>query len=632
MQISIVNGCVEYDGEPILNEINFVLNNKEKVAIVGRNGSGKTTLLKAILGEVEMIKGTGSQDFSYTKSGVDNIATLKQTFDSLDRSTLFEVLLEAYAPLVELEKKIAMYTSLLETDHSDKTVKTYATLNDEYSRMGGYTYQKELKTGVKAFGFCESDLSKPMCEFSGGQRTKIALLKLLLSKPQVLLLDEPTNHLDLEAIEWLEKYLSSYKNAFILVSHDRMFIDKTCNVVYEIEYGEMKRYSGNYTAFTIQKQQDYDKALKDAVLKQKEIARLQALVDRFRYKANKAKMAQAKLKQIERLGPANIPFSFDTTAFRASFTPHMQSVEQALTLNHLQFGYDHALGEIDTVIKRGDKLGIIGANGTGKSTLIKTIMGVIPALNGSVRKGLHLDIGYFDQTMTQNYSSKTLLEDFHDDFPMLSDEECRRALGSFLFTKEDVFKIVGDLSGGEKVRLALCKIFKKRPNMLILDEPTNHLDIIGKNALENMLCDYEGTLITVSHDRYFINRVCNRIAVFDNNTLALYPCSYNEYLANKQSGDTVINTLAREIVKKQKPQSSDNERRKKQHRIEVLEEKMAVLENEKASLSSELENNPAVFSDYVKVNEINEQIAIIDKKIAPFFEEWSILLEEIENM
>ncbi len=632
MRISIVNGCVEYDGEPILTEINFPLNNKERVAIVGRNGCGKTTLLKAILGEVELIKGMGSADFAFSMSGVDNIGTLKQAFDATDNRTLEEELLSSYADILELERKIADYTLRLENDHSERTVKTFSTLNDDYARLGGYTYKKEYKSASKAFGFSDSDMTKPLCEFSGGQRTKIALLKLLLSKPEVLLLDEPTNHLDLEAIEWLEGYLASYKNAFVLVSHDRMFLDKTVNVVYEIEYGEMKRYAGNYTSFTIQKQQDYNKALKDAILKQKEIARLTALVERFRYKANKAKMAQAKLKQIERLGPANVPFGFDTAAFRASFTPYKQSVEQALILNKLSFGYTKPLGEIDTIIKRGEKLGIIGANGTGKSTLIKTIMGVIPALSGSVKKGLHLDVGYFDQTMTQNYSPKTLLEDFHDDFPMLTDEECRRALGSFLFTKDDVFKTVGDLSGGEKVRLALCKIFKKRPNLLILDEPTNHMDIIGKNALENMLRDYDGTVIVVSHDRYFVDRVCNRLAVFEGEKLNLYPYRYSEYLEIRQTSKVDEREKCDEVVKKQKPTATNNEKRKKLHRIEVLEGKMAFIEEEKASLNNELATNPAVYTDYKKVDEINKQIASLDEKLDPFLIEWTTLLEEVENM
>ncbi len=632
MQISIVNGSVEYDGEPILTEINFTLNNKEKVAIVGRNGCGKTTLLKAITGEVELIPGTGTAEFSFSKTGSAGLGKLDQSFDGRATITLEQELLSAYVDILALEKRIKDYTEKLQTNTDEKIVKTFSNLNDEYERLGGYTYKKEYHAGAKAFGFTESDLNKPLCEFSGGQRTKIALLTLLLSKPEVLILDEPTNHLDLQATIWLENYLIGYKNAFILVSHDRMFLDKTVSVVYEIEYGETKRYSGNYTAFTVQKQQDYDIALKNAILKQKEIARLNALIERFRYKPTKAKMAQSKIKLLERMGAAEIPFSFDTTAFRAQFTPEKESVEKAMIIKDLVVGYDKPLGKIDTIIKRGDKLGVIGRNGTGKSTLIKTIMGLVPALSGEVKKGLHVSIGYFDQTMTQNYLPYTVLEDFHKDFPRLTDEECRKALGSFLFSGEDVFKRVGDLSGGEKVRLALSKIFKKKPNFLILDEPTNHMDIVGKNALENMLKDYSGTVITVSHDRYFIDRVCNRLAVFDGGGISLYPYGYSEYEQIKPAIEfTIVENSSQTVkVKKDKPISSEKEKNKKLHRVGVLEEKIDVLEKEKQEVSREFDENPALYADYKKVEILNANLKEIDDKIDALTLEWSTLLEEIE--
>ena len=634
MQISIVNGSVEYDGEPILTEINFTLNNKEKVAIVGRNGCGKTTLLKAISGEVELVPGTGTSDFSFSKTGGAVIGTLKQSFDGLSDITLEDELLSAYAELLEIEDKIKAYTEKLSTDSCEKTVNAFSRLNEDYERLGGYTYKKEYHVAAKAFGFSETDLKKPLCEFSGGQRTKIALLTLLLSKPEVLLLDEPTNHLDLEAIEWLENYLIGYKNAFIVVSHDRMFLDKTVSKVYEIEYGETKCYNGNYTSFTIQKQQDYDKALKDAILKQKEIARLSALVERFRYKPTKARMAQSKIKLLSKMGPAEVPFAFDTTAFRAGFTPDEKSVEKALWLNKLVFGYDRPLGEIDTLIKRGEKLGIIGRNGTGKSTLIKTIMGIIPAISGDIKKGLHVNIGYFDQTMTQNYSPLTVLEDFQNSFPGLSNGECRSSLASFLFTGEDVFKIVGNLSGGEKVRLALCKIFKKKPNLLILDEPTNHMDIIGKNALENMLKEYSGTVITVSHDRYFVDRVCTRLAVFDGSGLSLYPYTYAEYEKIKPKPDMTESAEKVEEVKPKKVRfvSNEKEKNKKLHRIAVLEEKIDLLEKEKEQLNAEFENDPSLYADYKKVEELNQKEKELDDKIEPLVAEWTVLSEEVEQM
>ena len=635
MQITITNGSVLYDGEPILTEINFSVREKEHIAVVGRNGSGKTTLLKALTGEVPLEEGTGDKQFSFSKVGSPEIGFLKQTFDGTSDKTLEEELLSAYSEVLATEA--AMNTALfaLESDHSEKNVKRFSDLSEKFERLGGYLYKKEYKTAAKKFGFTENDLKKPLCEFSGGQRTKISLLTLLLSKPEVLLLDEPTNHLDLNATEWLEKYLSSYKNAFVIVSHDRMFLDKTVNVVYEIEYGEMTRYKGNYTDFVLQKRQAYETALKDADKKRKEIARLTALVERFRYKATKAKMAQAKLKQIERIGAVGAPVAYDTETFKSDFEPEKESVEKTLMLDELEFGYnpERPLGKINTVIKRGQKLGIIGDNGCGKSALIKTIVGILEPLSGYVKKGLHAEIGYFDQTMTQNYSPLTVFEDCHNDFPFLSDGEVRSALGAFGFTGEEVFKTVGELSGGEKVRLALCKIFKKRPNVLILDEPTNHMDIIGKESLERMLSAYTGTVITVSHDRYFINKVADRLAVFENKKLNLYDCGYTEYEALKQDDDDIDlppqKPENQPAVKKQKPVSGEKEKAKKLHRIAVLEEKMAVIDGKKEELNSILSTDPSVYSDYEKIKELNEKLEALSKEEEPLITEWTSLMEEI---
>jgi len=631
MQVSIINGSVEYDGEPILSEINFTIHDNEKIAVVGRNGCGKTTLLKALINEVPLVEGTGNNPLVFSKSSGVEIGYLKQTFDGREEKTLEDELLSAYENILELEKRRDELLELLNIDGSESNAKMYSNCIEEYERLGGYLYKKEYKTGAKKFGFSDLDLKKKLCEFSGGQRTKISLLKLLLSKPEVLLLDEPTNHLDLEAIEWLEKYLSNYKYSLVIVSHDRMFLDKICNVVYEIEYGEMKRYSGNYTSFMTQKKDNYEKALKDSQIKKKEIERLNALVERFRYKATKAKMAQSKLKQIERIGTVQDPARFNTQTFRTQFQPKEDCVEKALILDHLSFGYsaDKPLGEINTIIKKGQKLGVIGKNGCGKSTLIKTIMGVLPALSGKSIRGLHVDVGYFDQTLTQNYSPLSLFDDFHNDFPFLTDEEVRNALGSFLFSGEDVFKIVGDLSGGEKVRLALCKIFKKRPNFLILDEPTNHMDIVGKDTLEDILSKYTGTVIVVSHDRYFINRVCDRLAVFENNTLNLYDCSYSDY-EKYEKKDVEVEEEKEEIVKKGKPIASNNELKKKLHRIGVLEEKMEVFRKEKEELHLLLSNDPSIYTDYVKVQEVTDKIKLIEEKEEPLLEEWTKLVDEIE--
>lgn len=629
MQINVSNISVEYDGTPVIYQADFVIHENEKIALIGRNGCGKTTLLKVLTGEVEYQKGEDDAPYGIFTSGNPVIGFLKQTSNDDKAKTMFDEILDAYSSLIKIEKDMESALEDLQNDSCDQNVRRYSRLCEQFEREGGYTYKKEYLTAVKKFGFSNEDMQKPLCEFSGGQRTKISLLKLLLSKPDVLLLDEPTNHLDLEAIEWLENYLCAYKKSCVIVSHDRMFLDKIVNVVYEIEYGETKRYQGNYTSFTAQKQQAYDKALKDSIMRKKEIDRLSALVERFRYKANKAAMAQAKLKQIERIGEVGTPSNFDTATFKSNFQPERETVEKAVVLDKLVFGYDKPLGQINTIIKRGDKVGIIGQNGRGKSTLVKTIVHKIKALDGSATFGLHAQVGYFDQTSTQSFSTLTVLEDFQNEFPMLSNTEARSALGAFMLSGDDVFKRICDLSGGEKVRLALCKILRKKPNILILDEPTNHMDIIGKETLERLLSNYTGTVITVSHDRYFINRVCNRLIVFDGGKTELFDGKYSDYESRKQVSD-FANDFVKTVdeKKKEKPVSQSKEAARRAHRISFLEEKMNALNEQISSLQNTMHNDQSVYSDYTKIAEIEEQISSLQAKLAPLEEEWLELSEK----
>lgn len=629
MQINVSNISVEYDGTPVIYQADFVIHENEKIALIGRNGCGKTTLLKVLTGEVEYQKGEDDAPYGIFTSGNPVIGFLKQTSNDDKAKTMFDEILDAYSSLIKIEKDMESALEDLQNDSCDQNVRRYSRLCEQFEREGGYTYKKEYLTAVKKFGFSNEDMQKPLCEFSGGQRTKISLLKLLLSKPDVLLLDEPTNHLDLEAIEWLENYLCAYKKSCVIVSHDRMFLDKIVNVVYEIEYGETKRYQGNYTSFTAQKQQAYDKALKDSIMRKKEIDRLSALVERFRYKANKAAMAQAKLKQIERIGEVGTPSNFDTATFKSNFQPERETVEKAVVLDKLVFGYDKPLGQINTIIKRGDKVGIIGQNGCGKSTLVKTIVHKIKALDGSATFGLHAQVGYFDQTSTQSFSTLTVLEDFQNEFPMLSNTEARSALGAFMLSGDDVFKRICDLSGGEKVRLALCKILRKKPNILILDEPTNHMDIIGKETLERLLSNYTGTVITVSHDRYFINRVCNRLIVFDGGKTELFDGKYSDYESRKQVSD-FANDFVKTVdeKKKEKPVLQSKEAARRAHRISFLEEKMNALNEQISSLQNTMHNDQSVYSDYTKIAEIEEQISSLQAKLAPLEEEWLELSEK----
>ena len=445
MRISIVNGSAGYDGDTVLSEINFEVCDNENVAVVGRNGSGKTTLLKCLTGEVVPTEGDGDEKYSFTVSGAPRIGYLAQiTFD--ENATFLDEILKSFSDVIALEKKVESALAEMDGNPSEEKALKYSEALDRFENAGGYTYKKEYMTAVRKFGFSDEDLDKKLAAFSGGQRTKIALIKLLLSKPDLLLLDEPTNHLDLPAVEWLENFLKNYKKSLVVVSHDRMFLDRVVNVVYETEYGVTTRYKGNYTAYVSQKQQAYDKALKDSKWKEKEIARLTSLVERFRYKATKAAMVQSKLKEIERIGRPDAPRRFDTATFRADFQPETESGRDVVVMNKLVFGYDKPLGELTYTVTKGRKIGVIGLNGTGKSTLLKTIAGSINPLSGSVGFGANVKAGYFDQVMAASYSERTVIEDFREEFPSLTDTEIRTALGGFLFTGDDVFKRVVDLS------------------------------------------------------------------------------------------------------------------------------------------------------------------------------------------
>lgn len=627
MRIEIINGSVEYDGNTVLSEINFSVSDKEKIALVGRNGSGKTSILKCISGEVPLVSGTGDEKFSFSISGAPKIGYLQQVSLN-DELTLRQEILSAYKDVVGLENKLQILLDKMSENPSDENVGAYSRAMERFENIGGYLYKKEYLTAVSKFGFSAEDLDKKLSCFSGGQRTKIALMKLLLEKPDILLLDEPTNHLDIAAVEWLEGYLKNYKNSVVIVSHDRMFLDRIVGVVYEIEYGVTTRYKGNYTAFLAQKQQAYDKALKDAKWKSAEIDRLRKIAERFRYKATKAAMAQSKLKEIERLGTVETPRRFDTSTFASSFQPEYESVRDALFVKDLVFGYDKPLGEISLAVERGQKIGVIGSNGTGKSTLLKTITGLIPPLSGDVRFGVKTRVGYFDQTIAATKSELSVLEDFRAEFPELNDGEIRKTLGGFLLSGDDVFKCVKDLSGGEKVRLALSKIFRRRPNFLILDEPTNHMDIIGKETLEKLLMDFSGTVIVVSHDRYLINRVAKSLIVFENGGVRYFDGTFDEYEEREKE---TAEEVAKEKPEKTKKTGGERyveskEEARRKHRVEFLEKKITALEEELSRAQAKLDDE-TVNTDYKKVMAVEEEIKTIEEKLDPLITEWTELSE-----
>lgn len=681
MLYQISNGAVAFGDDVILHSIDFEIRNTEKIAIVGRNGCGKTTLLKLISGEVEMEKLDSDESAFIAKAGNPEIGYLKQiAFDDPD-VTLEQEVRKCFVKMDERKAELARAAAELEHDYSDEKVARYTAMEEAFKDDGGYYYEKEYEVMIRKFGFSDDERKKPIRDFSGGQQTKIAFIKLLLSKPDILLLDEPTNHLDVTTIEWLEGYLKSYPKAVVVVSHDRMFLDNVVDVVYEIEYGTARRYPGNYTNFIARKKENYDKQMKDHIAQQKEIERLQRMVTRFKGKPTKTSMAQSKQKAIDRMVIIEAPDKYDNKTFHANFQPEKETGNDVLYTSELAIGYDHPLSVVSLDLKRGEKLGILGGNGLGKSTFLKTIVGKIPALSGEYRFGTNVQIGYFDQQMAMYTSNKTVLDDFWDEYPNLTETEARNALGAFLFSGEDVFKNVNMLSGGEKVRLALCKILKTRPNVLVLDEPTNHMDIVGKETLESMLKDYKGTLIFVSHDRYFVKKVATQLLVFEDGTTNLYQFAYEQYQEkldreaeeskNVYRGNAIFggaisqngSSQTGSDANRSTPQTGaagnvgestnansaaqaggmavsstgkayynpGKERSKIQKKVKKAEEDLAVKEAKLDELKAEL-MKPEYQSSYSKLTEIQNEIDALEEEILIDMEAWEELSSQLEAL
>lgn len=629
MQIKIQNGVVDLSGEPILKRVNMEINTESKIGIVGRNGCGKTTLLRLIAGELQLSKDGDFSDSQFMVSGKPIIGTLNQMAFKDNSKTLLQEIRSAYSYIIDMKAQLDQLHIKMDNNPSQENITKYTTLLDIFTNEGGFYFEKEYEAAIKRFGFSDEDKSKPLSDFSGGQRTKLAFLKLLLSKPDLLLLDEPTNHLDVDAVAWLEEYLSGYKKAVVIVSHDRMFLDKAVNTIYEIEHGKTFKYQGNYSEFVVKKQILRQQQAKQYEQQQSEIARLKELVEHFRYKPTKAAMAQSKLKQLEKMDLIEPPENYDNKVFHAQFQPTIRSVNDVLTVRDLAIGYDKELSKVSFDIKRGEHIGIVGGNGLGKSTLLKTLVGMIEPLGGSFIVGGSVKIGYFDQQMAQYTSSDTVLSDFLNEFPSLSDFQARSALGAFLFSGEDVFKSVDVLSGGEKVRLALCKIFKRNPNFLILDEPTNHMDILSKETLENILTDFEGTVLFVSHDRYFIKKVAHKILSFENGGTVLYKYGYEEYIQNQstQKEDSTLKEKNQEKTPKKSFTTPLKEKSRRERALKKAEEAVELLEEKLSALNEQL-NDEEVQSNYIKLGELQEEIASISAELDKAMTKWEEIAEE----
>lgn len=632
MRYQIRHALVQYGADTIIEDVNFEIRDKEKIAVVGRNGCGKTTLLKLISGEIEMNNLDSDEKCGIYMQGKQRIGLQKQISFPDGSISVRDEICKVFAELYAVQARMSEIETLLagetlsedagtETaENRERLLNEYASLQRQYDALSGDSSEREMEIMFQKFGFALEDLERPIGSFSGGQQTKIAFIKLLLSYPDILLLDEPTNHLDLPSIEWLEDYLKRYKNAVVIVSHDRAFLDRIVDVTYEIEYHRMKRYAGNYSAFVKQKEEALAKQEKDYEAQQAEIKRLSEWIEKWKNTPTKVSATRSKRKVIEHMELIEKPRRFDTDTFRAYFSPYRTSYTEVLNVKKLGIGYDHLLSEVSFRLQRGERLAVIGENGMGKSTLLKTLVGLIPPLGGSFMVGENVDAGYFDQqkaVVNEEDPDQSVLENFQDTYPKLTNLEARSALAAFSFSQEEVETKLGQLSGGERVRLALCKMFYTRPNLLILDEPTNHMDIPGKEALEKMLQSYTGTVLFVSHDRYFIREVATGILDFANGEVRQYPFGYDEYLREKEKRGVASATES--IVKNQSVTATSATgpsaeiknpgkfRARIERKIEKIQGQIAESEANTDLLRKQLED-PELASDFEKLMEIQAKI------------------------
>ena len=523
MLYQITDGTVSAGGHVILSHVDFEIKGNEKIALVGRNGAGKTTLLKLIAGELSLDRDDRRQGAGVTSSRRLTVGMLKQQAFSDREQTVEEILLAA------------------------------CPFRDTFARER-FEYEQEYDRIFTGFGFARADKHKKIGDFSGGEQTKIALIRLLLEKPDILLLDEPTNHLDIATIQWLEQYLKWYEHAVVLVSHDRFFLDQVAEAVVEVSDGKLTRYAGNYSEYRTEKRKRIERQQKAWERQKEEEDRLNGVIERFRHKPTKASFARAKKKQLERMERVEKPVEDDVHLFTGNIEPLIPGSKWVFEAEHLKIGYDRPLLEITMRIRRGQKLGILGANGAGKSTFLKTVAGLLQPFQEKDRSverrcvlGNNITIGYFDQHSAEIQSDKSVAEHFHDLFPALTEKEVRNILGMYLFTGKLASRRVSDLSGGEKARLVLAELLQSRPNFLVLDEPTNHMDVQAKETLESAFQAYQGTILFVSHDRYFIRQVAQSVLIFEETGPMYYPFGYEHYLEKRQKAEAYGEELSAQV-------------------------------------------------------------------------------------
>ncbi len=619
----------------IITEGSFHIEDHEKAALVGPNGAGKTTLFKMIVGELP----TDGGEVVLTKG--KTLGYLAQHQDMVSGGTIYEEVKLAKADIIAMEQQIRsieLELKSLEGDALAARLETYHRLTAAFERENGYAYESEITGVLKGLGFGEADFTKPVATLSGGQKTRVSLGKLLLTKPDILLLDEPTNHLDLNSIAWLETYLLNYPGAVLIVSHDRYFLDRVVTKILEIELGKLMTYTGNYSAYAEKKRMLQDARLKEYLNQQQEIKHHEAVIEKLRSfnREKSIKRAESREKMLEKIKPVEKPMEMNTE-IHLSLEPSRISGNDVLTVEALGKAFPNQMlfRDVSFEIKRGEHIAVIGDNGTGKTTLLKILNQVLPADTGTFTLGTNVEIGYYDQEHHVLHMDKTIFEEISDDYPELTNTKIRNMLAAFLFTGDDVFKRIGDLSGGERGRVSLAKLMLSRANFLILDEPTNHLDITSKEILERALNDYTGTLLYVSHDRYFINQTATRILDLVNHTFVNYIGNYDYYLEKREeltaayAGDEeALSSESKAVTESklswQEQKEAQARERKRLNELKKTEERITSLEERNAKLD-EMMTQEEVFTNSIRCQELANEKASLAAELDELYERWEEL-------
>ncbi|MCP3742494.1 ABC-F family ATP-binding cassette domain-containing protein [Rossellomorea sp. BNER] len=630
-----------FGAEVILSNIKLEIQTRDRIALVGRNGAGKSTLLKIISGQMSYDSGEITKPKDVTMGYLAQNTGLESDRTIWDEMLLvFETLLQQETKLRELEQQMADPNVYENAEVYQRILKEYDELQVRFKNSGGYQYEADIRSVLHGLNFQDFDYHTKISTLSGGQKTRLALGKLLLSKPDILILDEPTNHLDIETLSWLEQYLQGYDGAVLIVSHDRYFLDKVVNQVYEISRNASKKYIGNYSKFLQYKAENYEKDLKQFERQQQEVAKLQDFIQRNIARASTTKMAQSRRKKLEKMDRMDRPLGDEKSA-NFSFSIDRQSGNDVLKVDNLSIGYDDGLISkgLSFNVQKTDSIALVGPNGVGKSTLLKTLIGRLTSLHGDFSFGSNVSIGYYDQEQAELSSNKTVLNELWDEYPMMNEKEIRTILGNFLFSGEDVLKPVTTLSGGEKARLALSKLMMQKANLLILDEPTNHLDLDSKEVLENALIDYPGTIIFVSHDRYFINRITTKVLELSTTGITEFLGDYDYFVEKKQEmleHEELENKKVDNIVEQSNTNSFkiDKEAKKlerqRKRRVEELEGQMEELEGEIEGLEAKL-IDPDVFQDHEQLQVITSKLETAKERLEELMEEWAELEELLQT-